>query len=180
VRWNFLAVAYQWWLIQTPALSILYFDWIVLASNNSSRVSTHWYKQSVYDPSDAKVGEIMDVLVDHDGKIAVLIVGVGGFLGVGEKDVAVPFNAVQFKTKDNNKWSANPSASALEATCRQIRRTATWLPTVAELLKVLREQMEFWADQLGTTTDDVEYWCEEAAKKIAAFEARSKEAAAVS
>jgi len=55
-----------------------------------------------------------------------------------------------------------------------------WLPTVAELLKVLREQMEFWADRLGTTTDDVEYWCEEAAKKIAAFEARSKEAATVS
>jgi hypothetical protein len=48
-----------------------------------------------------------------------------------------------------------------------------WLPTVAELLKVLREQMEFWADRLGTTTDDVEYWCEEAAKKIAAFEARA-------
>src|ERR1700720_1367962 len=65
---------------------------------------THWYKQSVYDPSDAKIGEIMDVLVDRDGKIAVLIVGVGGFLGMGEKDVAVPFNAVQFKTKDNNKW----------------------------------------------------------------------------
>jgi sporulation protein YlmC with PRC-barrel domain len=65
---------------------------------------THWYKQSVYDPSDAKIGEIMDVLADRDGKIVVLIVGVGGFLGMGEKDVAVPFNAVQFKTKDNNKW----------------------------------------------------------------------------
>jgi sporulation protein YlmC with PRC-barrel domain len=65
---------------------------------------THWYKQSVYDPSDAKIGEIMDVLVDRDGKTVALIVGVGGFLGMGEKDVAVPFNAVQFKTKDNNKW----------------------------------------------------------------------------
>jgi sporulation protein YlmC with PRC-barrel domain len=65
---------------------------------------THWYKQSVYDPSDAKIGEIMDVLTGRDGKIEVLIVGVGGFLGMGEKDVAVPFNAVQFKTKDNNKW----------------------------------------------------------------------------
>src|SRR6202043_1913755 len=49
---------------------------------------THWYKQNVYDPSDAKIGEIMDVLVDRDGKIEVLIVGVGGFLGIGEKDVA--------------------------------------------------------------------------------------------
>jgi sporulation protein YlmC with PRC-barrel domain len=65
---------------------------------------THWYKQSVYDPSDAKIGEIMDVLVDRGGKIVALVVGAGGFLGMGEKDVVVPFNAVQFKTKDNNKW----------------------------------------------------------------------------
>jgi sporulation protein YlmC with PRC-barrel domain len=65
---------------------------------------THWYKQSVYDPSDAKIGEIADVLVDKGGKVQALIIGVGGFLGVGEKDVAVPFNAVAFKSKDNNKW----------------------------------------------------------------------------
>src|SRR5437868_214648 len=65
---------------------------------------THWYKQNVYDPSDKKIGEIMDVLVDKDGKITAFIVGVGGFLGAGEKDVAVHFNAIQFKTKGNNKW----------------------------------------------------------------------------
>jgi PRC-barrel domain len=48
---------------------------------------THWYKQNVYDPSDNKIGEIMDVLVDRDGKVTAVIVGVGGFLGAGEKDV---------------------------------------------------------------------------------------------
>jgi hypothetical protein len=40
--------------------------------------------------------------------------------------------------------AANPSASALEATCRQIRRTATFVPTLAEVLKILREQETFW------------------------------------
>jgi sporulation protein YlmC with PRC-barrel domain len=77
---------------------------------------THWYKQNVYDPSDNKIGEIMDVLVDKQGKVTALIVGVGGFLGIGEKDVAVPFNAVQFKTKDNNKWYAvmNSTKDALK------------------------------------------------------------------
>jgi len=55
---------------------------------------THWYKQNVYDPADNKIGEIMDVLVDRDGKVTALIVGVGGFLGAGEKDVAVLVNAV--------------------------------------------------------------------------------------
>ena len=70
----------------------------------SSMTVTHWYKQNVYDPADNKIGEIEDVLVDRDGKINAAIVGVGGFLGIGEKHVAVPFNAVQVTTKDNNKW----------------------------------------------------------------------------
>src|SRR5205814_6773169 len=65
---------------------------------------THWYKQNVYDPNDSKIGEIMDVLVDRSGKATGLIIGVGGFLGAGEKDVAVPFNAVQITNKNNNKW----------------------------------------------------------------------------
>jgi sporulation protein YlmC with PRC-barrel domain len=70
---------------------------------NSATV-THWHKQNVYDPSDNKIGEVNDVLIDRNGKAAALIIGVGGFLGIGEKDVAVPFNAVRVTTKDNNKW----------------------------------------------------------------------------
>ena len=31
---------------------------------------THWYKQNVYDPADNKIGEIMDALVDRDGRNA--------------------------------------------------------------------------------------------------------------
>jgi len=77
----------------------------ILASlPGESMTVTHWYKQNVYDPGDNKIGDIKDVLVDKDGKMIAMIVGVGGFLGIGEKDVAVPFNAVQFKTKDNNKF----------------------------------------------------------------------------
>jgi len=44
------------------------------------------------------------VLVDKSGKISAVIVGVGGFLGIGEKDVAVSMSAIKTKTKDNNKW----------------------------------------------------------------------------
>ncbi len=70
---------------------------------NSSTV-TNWYKQSVYDPKDSKIGEIADVLVDKSGRIDSLIVAVGGFLGAGEKDVSVPFDAVHVTNKTNNKW----------------------------------------------------------------------------
>jgi hypothetical protein len=70
---------------------------------NASTV-THWYKQPVYDTSDNRIGEIDDALVDKEGKLVALIIGVGGFLGIGEKHVGVPFNAVRVTTKDNNKW----------------------------------------------------------------------------
>lgn len=65
---------------------------------------TDWYKQSVYDPKDSKIGEIKDVLIDKSGRVSSLIISVGGFLGAGEKDVAVPFDAVHVTTKNNSKW----------------------------------------------------------------------------
>jgi sporulation protein YlmC with PRC-barrel domain len=62
--------------------------------------STDYYKQDVYDNGKNSVGKIDDVLIDKSGKITALIVGVGGFLGVGEKDVALPFAAVKAEKKD--------------------------------------------------------------------------------
>ncbi len=70
--------------------------------SNSATV-TNYYKQAVYDPKENKIGEIDDVLIDKDGRITALVIGVGGFLGVGEKDVIVPFSAVK-GTKKNDKW----------------------------------------------------------------------------
>ena len=64
---------------------------------------TNFYKQNVYDPSDNKIGEIDDVLVDKQGSVTALMIGVGGFLGMGEKDVAVSFSAIRASEK-NNKW----------------------------------------------------------------------------
>jgi sporulation protein YlmC with PRC-barrel domain len=93
---------------------------------------THWYKQNVYDPSDNKIGEIMDVLVDRDGKINALIIGVGGFLGAGEKDVAVPFNAVQVTNKNNNKaylvMNATKESLKNAKGFKYDRTNMTWVP----------------------------------------------------
>ncbi len=43
----------------------------------------------VLGPDDAQVGDVNDILFDKGGKILGLIVGVGGFLGIGEKNVAI-------------------------------------------------------------------------------------------
>ncbi len=99
---------------------------------SNSVTVTHWYKQNVYDPSDNKIGEIMDVLVDREGKATGLVIGVGGFLGAGEKDVIVPFNAVRATTKDNNKWYLvmNSTKDALKSAkgFKYDRTGMTWMP----------------------------------------------------
>jgi len=64
---------------------------------------TNFYKQNVYDPSDNKIGGVDDILIDKEGRVTAVIIGVGGFLGMGEKDVAVPFSSVRASEK-NNKW----------------------------------------------------------------------------
>ena len=71
---------------------------------SSNLTVTDWYKQDVYDPSNAKIGEIMDVLVAKDGHVQAAIVGVGGFLGAGEKDVAVSFNSIRKTMKDDKVY----------------------------------------------------------------------------
>jgi sporulation protein YlmC with PRC-barrel domain len=68
----------------------------------NSRTVTDWYKQNVYDPKEQKIGQIKDVLVGQNGQIEAAIVGVGGFLGAGGKDVAVSFNSIK-ATKKNDK-----------------------------------------------------------------------------
>jgi sporulation protein YlmC with PRC-barrel domain len=69
---------------------------------SSSLTVTDWYKQDIYDQSNTKIGQVSDVLVNPNGQVNALIVGVGGFLGAGEKEVAVPFSAVK-ETMKNNK-----------------------------------------------------------------------------
>jgi sporulation protein YlmC with PRC-barrel domain len=82
----------------------------------SSLTVTDWYKQTVYDNANNKVGEIKDVLVSRDGQIDALIVGVGGVLGAGEKDVAVNFSAVKQTMKDNKVYlTMNANKDALKS-----------------------------------------------------------------
>jgi sporulation protein YlmC with PRC-barrel domain len=65
---------------------------------------SNWYDQNVYDTNDNKIGEVKDMLLDREGKVQAVIVSVGGFLGMGEKDVAVPFDAVGTTQRDNKWW----------------------------------------------------------------------------
>jgi sporulation protein YlmC with PRC-barrel domain len=50
----------------------------------------------VYNPNNEKIGDVSELIIDRDGKIEAVVIGVGGFLGMGEHQVAVPFEQVQW------------------------------------------------------------------------------------
>ena len=54
---------------------------------------------SVYNESNEKLGSINDLLMDKSGNIKAVVLGVGGFLGMGEHLVAVPLEKVKFSTE---------------------------------------------------------------------------------
>lgn len=56
---------------------------------------------SVKNAANEAIGDVNDVIIGSDGKVAAVIVGVGGFLGMGEKDVALPFSELSF-AKDSD------------------------------------------------------------------------------
>ena len=51
---------------------------------------------SVYNDNNESLGSINDLLTDKSGNIKAVVIGVGGFLGVGEHLVAIPFDKIKF------------------------------------------------------------------------------------
>ena len=107
-------------------------DALMATMPGDSVTVTNWYKQNVYDPSNNKIGEVEDVLVDKSGKITAVILSVGGFLGMDTKDVAAPFQAIHTTMKDNKWWlTMNTSKESLKSApgYRYDKNTTTWVAT---------------------------------------------------
>jgi sporulation protein YlmC with PRC-barrel domain len=69
---------------------------------------------TVYTSANENVGHVNDIILGKDGKVQAVVVGVGGFLGLGEKDVAVPMDRIQFARDENNNMKFTVSASREE------------------------------------------------------------------
>lgn len=66
-----------------------------LTEQAETQISANTYiGQSVYNSADESIGSISDLILEKDGGITAAVIGVGGFLGIGEKAVAVPFNNI--------------------------------------------------------------------------------------
>jgi sporulation protein YlmC with PRC-barrel domain len=71
----------------------------------------------VYGPDDKQVGKIDDLVMDHNGATQTVVIGVGGFLGFGKKEVAVPFSAIQWRTESRKVPATDqPPANSVAST----------------------------------------------------------------
>jgi len=63
------------------------------------------------------IGDVNDLVLDQGGDIRAVIIGVGGFLGIGEKNVAVDFSALKMVTAQDNteRWVLETTKEALNA-----------------------------------------------------------------
>jgi hypothetical protein len=80
----------------------------------------------VLGPDNAKVGSVTDMLFDKHGKIDGFIVGVGGFLGIGEKNVAIDMNAFQVVPYSASTTGASSATSTASEDPAHVNLKVTW------------------------------------------------------
>lgn len=82
--------------------------------------------QPVYGITDEKTGDINDLLLDEEGRVEAVVIGVGGFIGIGEKDVAVTLGSLDIKPVDNDvRITIAATEEALEAAPTYTRADGT-------------------------------------------------------
>jgi sporulation protein YlmC with PRC-barrel domain len=74
------------------------------ASANGEWQASKLIHMNVYNDNNEKIGDIKELMVDKSGKIELVAIGVGGFLSMGEHDVAVKF--------DQLKWIDQPVSNS--------------------------------------------------------------------
>lgn len=73
----------------------------VASDTNKMMLSGHWRASKlmgldVYNQNNEKLGDINELILDKNGKVAAVVIGVGGFLGMGEHDIAVTMDKLKF------------------------------------------------------------------------------------
>lgn len=81
-------------------------------------VASNYMGQPVYNTADESIGDINDLLIKKDGGVEAAVIGVGGFLGIGEKLVAVPFDRIEISEQPDSgelKLTTTETADSLKA-----------------------------------------------------------------
>jgi sporulation protein YlmC with PRC-barrel domain len=108
---------------------------------------------NVYNDQNEKLGSIDELILNKQGKVDKVVIGVGGFLGVGQRDIAVNFDQLKFSDQpvpsntasNSSSTSTTPSSSSsstVGASSTSNRSTANeWYPDHA-VLSASKDQLK--------------------------------------
>ncbi len=101
---------------------------------------------NVYNQQNEKLGDINEVLIDQSGKVRGYIVGVGGFLGMGEHDIMVNMDQIKFVNEPmRNSATGNMSSNSTTGTATSGRATRAadekWYPDHA-IMNANKDQLK--------------------------------------
>ncbi|MDO1581188.1 PRC-barrel domain-containing protein [Rhizobium oryzicola] len=84
-----------------------------LTQQTPTQISANDYiGQGIYNGENKSIGNVKDLILEQNGGIVAAVVGVGGFLGLGEKDVAVPMDKITVNREDGNKLRLTTTETA--------------------------------------------------------------------
>jgi sporulation protein YlmC with PRC-barrel domain len=113
--------------------------------------------QAVVNASGERVGDVNDLLFDKSGKLATVVVGVGGFLGMGEKNVGIHYDTITATDKDGLRVLTVP------LTKEALLAAPDFVYTEKTTLDKMREKAGEMAHQAGEKAGEL---TEEAKRKI--------------
>jgi hypothetical protein len=101
--------------------------------------------QAVHNDAGEVIGDIRDLVFDHSGRISTAVIGVGGYLGMGEKWVGVAFKSLTYKTGGKGE-----RVIAVALTKEDLVKAPAFVATEKTAMDSAKEK----ASQLGHETAD--------------------------
>ena len=86
------------------------------AQAQEGRRSSRIIGSIVYNDRDERIGTVDDLMVGQDGRISGAVLSVGGFLGLGAKLVAVPYDQLRFEPRTADRTTDDPAPAARAGT----------------------------------------------------------------
>ena len=85
------------------------------ASAKGEWQSSKLIHMNVYNAQNEKIGDIKELMINKSGKVENVVIGVGGFLGMGEHDVAVNFDRLKWSESAATTGSGQPASQTKNA-----------------------------------------------------------------
>ena len=81
---------------------------------------------NIKNNANETIGEINEMILDKDGKVVAVVVGVGGFLGMGQHEVAIDYKSLNIKYDPNAMTDAGATTVTVDATKDSLKAAPAW------------------------------------------------------